>query len=151
MATALYDKAREAFASFSSAGLAAAIDLETDTIRVCLVKAAYVPDLVNHQFFTSLGANVVGNAGGATRGDCPALAGKAVDGTGLFNATDATISLVPAGAGVCNEVALFKDTGADATSPLICLIDNATGLPVTPGGGNITIEWDNGLFLIFKL
>ena len=46
---------------------------------------------------------------------------------------------------------IYKDTGTEATSPLIAYIDTATGLPVTPNGGNITVTWDNGTNKIFKL
>jgi hypothetical protein len=30
-------------------------------------------------------------------------------------------------------------------------IDAATGLPLTPNGGDVTIQWDNGANKIFKL
>ncbi|GAI46620.1 unnamed protein product, partial [marine sediment metagenome] len=47
---------------------------------------------------------------------------------------------------------IFKDDGVDdVSSPLIALIDTATGLPVTPNDGDITIAWDNGANKIFKL
>jgi hypothetical protein len=46
---------------------------------------------------------------------------------------------------------IYKDTGVEATSQLIAYIDTATGLPVTPGGGNITVTWDDGANKIFKL
>lgn len=36
-------------------------------------------------------------------------------------------------------------------SPLIAFIDTATGLPVTPNGGDITVAWDSGANKIFKL
>jgi hypothetical protein len=39
---------------------------------------------------------------------------------------------------------LFKDTGNTATSRLFYLIDTATGLPVTPDGGNILLTVDSG-------
>ena len=32
---------------------------------------------------------------------------------------------------------IYKDTGSEATSPLIAYIDTATGLPITPNGGDI--------------
>jgi hypothetical protein len=41
-------------------------------------------------------------------------------------------------------VILYKDTGSSSTSPLLGYIDTATGLPVTPNGGNITINWASG-------
>lgn len=40
---------------------------------------------------------------------------------------------------------------ADTAQRLIAFIDTATGLPVTPGGSNITVQWDNGANRIFKL
>ena len=36
---------------------------------------------------------------------------------------------------------IFKNSGADTTSPLIGNFDDATGLPLTPSGGNVTIVW----------
>ncbi len=44
--------------------------------------------------------------------------------------------------------------GADVAATaqrLIAYIDTATGMPVTPNGGDITIAWDNGANKIFKL
>ena len=40
---------------------------------------------------------------------------------------------------------------AAAAQRVIAFIDTATGLPVTPNGGDITITWDNGANKIFKL
>ena len=34
---------------------------------------------------------------------------------------------------------------------VVAWIDTATGLPVTPNGGDITVSWDNGTNKIFKL
>jgi hypothetical protein len=34
---------------------------------------------------------------------------------------------------------MYKDSGAEATSPMIANFDDATGLPLTPSGGNVTI------------
>jgi len=48
-------------------------------------------------------------------------------------------------------IVLYKDTGTDSTSPLIAFIDTATGLPITPNGGDIIVTWDNGPNKIFKL
>ena len=38
-----------------------------------------------------------------------------------------------------------------STSQLVAYIDTATGLPVTPNGGNIQIVWDTGANKIFAL
>ena len=69
---------------------------------------------------------------------------------GVFDAADVTFSSVPAGS-PCEAVVIFKDTGTASTSPLIAFIDTATGLPVTPNGADIQIQWDNGRFRIFML
>ena len=37
---------------------------------------------------------------------------------------------------------LFKDTGTDTTSVLVFNMDSATGLPLTPSGGDVTIVWN---------
>ena len=48
-------------------------------------------------------------------------------------------------------IILFADTGTESTSPLIAYIDTATGLPITPNGGDIIVTWDNGANKIFKV
>ena len=146
MANALYGKAREEFLSQNPA-----LDWDTDTIKVFLVDNGYVPVIDTHQFLSSiLAANRHGNAGGQTRADAPTIGGKSVT-LGVADGGDVTITLVPAGPAI-QYIVIFKDDGvADASSPLIAFIDIATGLPVTPNGGDITIQWDNGGNKIFKL
>ena len=46
---------------------------------------------------------------------------------------------------------IYQDSGVEATSRLIANIDAATGLPVTPNGTDITVQWDSGANRIFKL
>lgn len=48
-------------------------------------------------------------------------------------------------------IIIYKDTGTESTSPLIAFIDTATGLPITPNGGDIIVTWDNGTNKIFKV
>jgi len=55
---------------------------------------------------------------------------------GVFDHADVTFTAVT-GASV-ESLDYFKETGTDSTSPLLWNIDSATGLPVTPNGGNIT-------------
>ena len=50
-----------------------------------------------------------------------------------------------------NAIVIVKDTGTEATSPLIAYIDTATGLPITPNGGDIIVTWDNGINKIFRV
>jgi len=49
------------------------------------------------------------------------------------------------------SIEIYKDSGVESTSRLIANIDTATGLPVTPNGGDITVVFDAGANRIFKL
>lgn len=146
MANALYGLGRNKFARGDINWLASG----GDTIRVCLVKTAYGVQIDTHEFFSSLGANVVGNAGGATRADCPALT-LSDPALGVCDAANVTITAVPGSVGQLSFLVLFKDSGVDGTSPLLYYMDTVTGLPFTPGGGDVSITWDDGTNKIFKL
>jgi hypothetical protein len=42
---------------------------------------------------------------------------------------------------------IYKHTGTESTSTLIAYIDSGTNLPVTPNGGDITVQWNaSGIF-----
>lgn len=148
MANAPYGRYLQAIASFSAAGLAAPIDVMTDTIRFMLVDAAlYTPNLATHQFFSDVPAGArKGNNGNSGRADMPALANKSVSTAGLVSADPVTILTLPAGDFLEYGV-IFKDSGADGTSPLIQLIDTGTGLPVRPNGGSPVIRWPSGIYI----
>lgn len=138
MANALYDKGRQAFLEGSIAWL-------TDNIKAVLVdQAAYTPDLVNHQFLSDIPA-------GARIATSANLTGKTSNAPagGVADAADVTFTAVT-GPSV-EYIVLYKDTGTAGTSPLILIDDTATNLPVTPNGGDITVQWDNGANRIFKL
>jgi hypothetical protein len=136
MANALYDKGRQAFLEGSIAYL-------TDTIKVALVTNGYTPNLSTHQFYSDLtpGSNVVGT---------PQTLGSKTSTNGVANAANVTYTAVTAGSTV-TYLAIYKDTGSNSTSPLIALIDTATGLPVSTNGGDITVSWDTGANKILKL
>lgn len=58
-------------------------------------------------------------------------------GVGAFDHADVTFSAV-SGASVESLDYYDFQTAVGTTSPMICNIDTATGLPVTPNGGDIT-------------
>lgn len=135
MANALYDAARESF-------LKADIDMETDTIKCVLLDSAdYTASLSTHDFLDDVPA-------GARVGTAQTLASKTFT-AGVFDAADVTFPSVTGD--VCEYILIYKDTGVESTSNLIAFIDTATGLPVTPNGGDISIAWDSGANKIFKL
>jgi hypothetical protein len=135
MANALYDKGREGF-------LDGSIDWDSDDIRVILIDTDdYTVNLATHDNLDDIPAA----ARVATSG---ALTGKTVT-DGVADADDVTFSSVTGDQS--EALVIYKHTGTESTSRLIAYIDSATGLPVTPNGGDITVQWDNGVNKIFKL
>lgn len=135
MANALYDAGREAF-------LDGTISWSTDNIKVVLVDNALYT--VNLNTDTAL-SDIAAGARVATSGN---LGTKTVT-AGVADAADITFSAV-SGA-VSEALVIFQDSGVESTSTLIAYIDTATNLPVTPNGGDITVQWDSGANKIFKL
>jgi hypothetical protein len=134
MANALYDKGREGF-------LDGSIDWDTHTIKVSLVRG-YTPN-------TSTDDNLDDVTASGTLVATATLASKTVT-NGVADAADVTFSAVSAGS-ACDLLVIYKDTGTASTSRLIAKIDTATGLPVTPNGGDISVVFDSGANKIFKL
>jgi hypothetical protein len=67
----------------------------------------------------------------------------------VADAADVTLTSVTGD--ISESIDIYQHTGTESTSRLICNIDTATGLPVTPNGGNIVLQWDSGSNRIFKL
>ena len=122
MANTLYDYCRQRF-------LESQINWMTDTVKVILVStSAYTPQTAVHQYLSDI-------SGSARIAGPVTLTAKATTG-GAADAADCTFTSV-SGATI-NAIVIYKDTGTEATSPLIAYIDTATGLPITPNGGDIT-------------
>jgi hypothetical protein len=132
MASRLYDKGRNRF-------LTGSIDYLTDTIKASLVDGAvYTPDTAVDEFFDDI-ASVISTA---------TLGGKtAVDGVADADDTN----FVSVSGAQFEYIVIWQDTTVAATSPLIAVIDTATGLPFTPSGADVLVAWDNGADKIFKL
>lgn len=136
MANALFDKGREAF-------LNGDISWSGDSLKVVLVDSAlYTVNLATHQFLSDVPV-------GARTAISGNLTGKTI-AAGVADASDATFTAVPVDSSQ-EYVLIYQDTGDVNTSRLIAFIDTATGLPVTPNGGDIVVEWSNGAAKIFKL
>ena len=148
MANAMYATGRNAFLRGDLLWKASG----GSTIRVALVKSAYTPNLGTDQFLSTIGANYLGASGTNSRASCPQLV-LADPTAGVARSSNPTITItaVPATVGQCNYIVVFADAGSDAASQLILLDDTATGLPLTPNNGDITITWDTGPNGIFAL
>ena len=135
MANTLFDKGRERFAT-------AALSWTADTLKCILVDtAAYTANFTTHEFLSDI-------SGSAIIAPAVTLTSKTATG-GACDAADSTFTSV-AGASI-EAIIIYKDTGTAGTSPLIAYIDTATGLPITPNGGDIIVTYDNGPNRIFKL
>lgn len=107
------------------------IDFDTDDIRVILRdEGADALDLADQDLADILaGARIAVSAN---------LTSKTVGtvAAGVFDHADEVFVAV-SGASI-ESLDYYKHTGTESTSPLAFNIDSATGLPLTPNGGNIT-------------
>lgn len=122
MANTLYDFARQRF-------LEAQLNWKTDTIKCILVDTgAYTPQPTIHQYLSDIPSS--------SRITQPVtLTAKTTTG-GAADAADVTFPSVSGNS--IEAIIIYSDTGVESTSPLIAYIDTATGLPITPNGGDIT-------------
>lgn len=134
MSNALYDKGREGI-------LDGSIAVSSGTVKALLATSGYTPNTATHQYVSDVtSGNIVARSS--------AFTSKTETG-GVFNAANITFTAVTGS--TCTYLILYVDSGVDSTSRLIAIIDTATGLPVTPNGGDITVAWDTGSNKIFKL
>ncbi len=135
MANGLYDSGRNAF-------LTGDVDWVADDIRVILIDVAdYTVNLSTHDFLDDIpsGARVASVA-----------LDNQTASAGVADADDAVFTAVTGD--VCEALVIYRHTGSDATAQLIAYIDTVSaGLPVTPNGGDITVQWSSGSNRIFKL
>lgn len=121
----------------AEARLNADVDILVDSIKIVLLDSAdYTPDYDLDEFLSDI-------PGAARVAISSSLTGKSTT-AGVFDADDVVLAAVT---GDQSElVAIFQDTGVEATSRLLWLFDSAgtPGLPVTPNGTAITVTWSNG-------
>lgn len=132
MANALYVNYKHLMMGYASAVHALA-DLAADTVKAHLVDAAdHTTNLSTHQDEADItDAGIVATA---------TLASKTI-AAGVWDAADTVFSAVSGDE--AEEVHLWQDTSTDTTSPLVCRFDTfSSGMPVTPNGGDITIQWN---------
>jgi hypothetical protein len=133
--------ANSAYTKFLEHLIGGDVALDTDVINVVLVDSSdYTLNLATHDALDDI--PLVARVATAT------LAGKTVT-DGVFDATDTTFTAVSGDP--CEGLVLYKSTGVEATSWLIAWIDTATGLPVSPNGSNITVQWPNDATRILAL
>ena len=128
MANALFDSGRDGF-------LNGQFNWSSDLFKVILLSNQYSVDLINHTTTASV-AGTVAISGVMT---------TITPGKGVADANDLTISGV-AGTTITQYIVFH-----DSSKKLIAYFDSSSNLPVTPNGGNITLQWSNTDHRIFKL
>lgn len=144
MANSLYGKGREEF-------LGGDIDWDAGDIKLLLYDASQSPDIDVDYLCDK---DTIPDADRVTNGLSGNFASKTKT-LGVADADDVVLATVSGDEVVGFVIALDGGGGlveqTTTTDLLIADIDTATGLPVTPNGGNITIAWDAGASKIFKL
>lgn len=133
MASAIYPITKAAI-------LGGTIDFDTDDIRIIAVDTADYTYSSAHDFLSDVAA-------GARVATSGAITGVTLT-TGIFKHNAVTFTTVTGDP--FEALIYYKHTGVEATSPLICYIDSATNLPMTPDGSNIvwTPDATNGVFTL---
>jgi len=122
----------------------AQISLTADTIKIMLVRSSYTV-AATHDFVSDVVANEItgGGASGFSGADRKTLGSKTlVVGSGLatFDAADPTAWTIAAGETIGGAI-IYKHTGSDAASPLICYLAFTN---TVSNGGTISVSFNAG-------
>lgn len=134
MANAIYPNYKEALLNGS-----ANTDMSSGDVKVALVDTGTYTYSAAHTFFSDL-SGVIGSTGN--------LASKTFT-DGQFDSDSGTVTA--ASGATAEAFVIYIDTGTAGTSRLVGYFDTGhSGLPVTPNGGDITIEpsASNGWFTL---
>lgn len=141
MANALYDAFRNGQLGLGSY---TAIDFEADTaLKLVLTDhGADTPNTASDDFYNDISAGTVGSLSAA-------LSSRTVGtvAVGVFDAADLSPAFTAVSGSSVESISLLKDTGTASSSPLIAYWDTATGLPLTPNGGDVNVSFhSSGIF-----
>lgn len=117
------------------------VQLVTDALALSLVDhagAEGAPDPTTDTFYSDWDGSEV------TNGLSSALGTKTVGsvGIGVFDAADMTPGFTAVSGASVESINLIKNTGTPTTSDYIAFWDTATGLPLTPNGGDVNVTFN---------
>ena len=120
------------------------VQLDADTIKPMFVDLADDTPAVTDEDI----ADIVSAGRVPAIASCPALSSKTtgIVAVGVFDAADSVFTALTGDE--VERLILFKDTGSEATSILLAIYDTFTsGMPLTPNGGDVTVQWNaSGIF-----
>lgn len=121
------------------------LDFDTASIKLVLTDhGTDTPNLTTDDFYNDISTGTVGSLS-------TALGSKTVGtvAVGVFDAADLAPAFTAVSGASVESLSLLEDSGAGATSDLICYWDTATGLPLTPNGGDVNVTFNaSGIFKI---
>lgn len=125
MADAVYPKYKEALLDALSG-----VDLNDGTLKAALIDTGTYTYSAAHEFHSDL-SGIVGT---------PTVVASTTVTNGLLDGADVTFTAVSGS--TVEAVVLYLDSGVSGTSRLVAYLDSLTGLPVTPNGGDIVLQWN---------
>lgn len=127
MASFIFPKAKEKMADGD-------LDWTGSNQKLSFVDMAdYTPAPSTDEFFDDIPSGAIISSSSNLSGKTSTL--------GVMDATDQTLTSVSGDQ--FEAIVFWQDSGSPSTSPLRWLIDNYTGLPATPNGGNILVQFPN--------
>lgn len=114
------------------------VDFDADTFKFSLVDhagAEGAPDPAADSFYSDWDGSQV------TNGLSTALGTKTIGtvGVGVIDAADLAPGFTAVSGASVESINLIKDTGTPTTSDYVAFWDTATGLPLTPNGGDVNV------------
>lgn len=115
------------------------VDLDADNIVIAAIDSAGADGAPNSadDFWDDQDGSLVGSLSGN-------LASKTI-GTvadGVFDGADYAPAFTALSGATVEAIVMLKNTGTPSTSNLICWWDTATGLPLTPNGGDVNVTFN---------
>lgn len=145
MANTLYDNARKMWAEGNIAWGG------DDQFNCCLVNANYTFG-ATHIYASEINPATGGPRDyGVTAGAGKPMAGLAVATNGAIYAENVRFETVAADRPPVTAIVIYRFGTEQTDSPLIYYANVATGLPITPNGGDIIVTWSLGTNRILRL
>lgn len=114
------------------------VDLDADTIKLVLTDhGTDTPNVSTDDFYNDISTGTVGSLS-------TALSSKTIGvvAVGVFDAADLAPAFSAVSGATVESISVLKDTGVSSGSDLIAYFDTATGLPLTPNGGDVNVTFN---------
>lgn len=118
------------------------IDFDSATLKMVLTDhGTDTPNLTSDDFLNDISTGTVGTSSSLSSVTVGVVA------VGVIDAADMSPAFTAVSGSSVESMSLYEDSGSAATSDLICYWDSATGLPLTPNGGDVNVTFNaSGIF-----